>query len=476
MNQPWFPFISAVLAVSALTGCGGNASETADNRRQLAVAAVSAQPARQVAASTGREVGGYFTQWGVYGRNYEVADIDTSATADKLTFLNYAFGNVYAKNGGYECAMISKAEPAGADPTSPDAGTGGDAYADYGRSPARTVNGQPAPAWNAPLSGNFAQLKALKARHPDLKTFISLGGWTWSKNFSAAASTDALRKQLVSSCIDIYIRGNLPVQDYHGGPGAAAGVFDGIDIDWEFPGGGGMPYNGQQAADKENYTLLLAEMRRQLDAQGAIDHKHYRLTAAVGAGKDKIDFTEPAQYAQYLDWINVMSYDFHGAWTATGPTNFNGHLIADPMDPSTGPDREYVGDKAIRNLIAAGVPASTLLLGIPFYGRGWTGVAAGPDRDGLYQAATGAAPGRYEPGIDDFKILKNKSGMRYYHPVTRQLYLYTSQGGEWWSYDDATVIATKMQYVRDQGLGGAFSWSLDGDSNGELAAELWKVH
>ena len=157
------------------------------------------------------------------------------------------------------------------------------------------------------MSGNFAQLKALKAQHPDLKTFISLGGWTWSKNFSAAASTVALRKQLVSSCIDIYIRGNLPVQDYHGGAGAAAGVFDGIDIDWEFPGGGGMPYNGQQAADKENYTLLLAEMRRQLDAQGAIDNKHYGLTAAIGAGKDKIDFTEPAQYAQYLDWINVMS-------------------------------------------------------------------------------------------------------------------------------------------------------------------------
>lgn len=473
MNRPWLQFISALFAVSALTGCGGNANETSDNRRQLAASTVSAQPERQVTASTGREVGGYFAQWGVYGRDYEVADIETSGTASKLTFLNYAFGNVYAKNGGYECAMVSKAEPGGSDPSSPDAGTGGDAYADYGRNPKRTVNGQP--AWNAPLSGNFAQLKALKAQHSDLKTFISLGGWTWSKNFSAAASTDALRKQLVSSCIDIYIRGNLPVQDYHGGPGAAAGVFDGIDIDWEFPGGGGMPYNGHQAADKENYTLLLKEMRRQLDAQGAIDHKHYRLTAAIGAGKDKIDFTEPAQYAQYLDWINVMSYDFHGGWTAAGPTNFNGHLRADPLDPSTGPDREYVGDKAISNLIAAGVPANKLLLGIPFYGRGWTGVAAGPNGDGLYQAATSAAPGRYEAGINDFKVLKNKEGTRYYHPVTKQLYLFTGEGGEWWSYDDATVIATKMQYVRDLGLRGAFSWSLDGDSNGELAAELWKV-
>lgn len=464
------------MTVSALAGCGGNSTNSADENGSLAVVTAPTQLKSRSTMSTGREVGGYFTQWGVYGRNYEVADIETSGTAGKLTFLNYAFGNVYPKNGGYECDLVTKAEPAGFDPSSPEAGTGGDAYSDYGRTPTRTVNGQSAPAWNAPLSGNFAQLKSLKAQHPGLKVFISLGGWTWSKNFSAAASTDSLRKQLVSSCIDIYIKGNLPIQDYHGGPGAAAGVFDGIDIDWEFPGGGGMPYNGEQAADKENYTLLLAEMRRQLDILGAIDHKRYYLTAAVGAGKDKIESTEPAQYSQYLDWINVMSYDFHGGWVSTGPTNFNAHLLADPVDPSNGADREYVGDKAIRNLIAAGVPANKLLLGIPFYGRGWTGVSAGPNGDGLYQAATGAAAGSYEAGIDDFKVLKNKSGMRYYHPVTKQLYLYTRQGGEWWSYDDANVIATKMQYVKDQGLRGAFSWSLDGDSNGELAAELWKVH
>lgn len=464
------------MTASVLAGCGGNSTNSVDENGSLVVVTAPTQLKSRSTMSTGREVGGYFTQWGVYGRNYEVADIETSGTAGKLTFLNYAFGNVYPKNGGYECDMVNKAEPAGFDPSSPEAGTGGDAYSDYGRNPARTVNGQPTPAWNAPLSGNFAQLKSLKAQHPGLKTFISLGGWTWSKNFSAAASTDSLRKQLVSSCIDIYIRGNLPMRDYHGGPGAAAGVFDGIDIDWEFPGGGGMPYNGEQAADRENYTLLLAEMRRQLDIQGAIDHKRYYLTAAVGAGKDKIESTEPVQYAQHLDWINVMSYDFHGGWTATGPTNFNAHLLADPVDPSNGADREYVADKAIRNLIAAGVPADKLLLGIPFYGRGWTGVSAGPNGDGLYQAATGAATGSYEAGIDDFKVLKNKSGMRYYHPITKQLYLYTGYGGEWWSYDDANVVATKMQYVKDHGLRGAFSWSLDGDSNGELAAELWKVH
>lgn len=420
-----------------------------------------------------REVGAYFTQWGVYGRGYEVADIESSGTADKLTFLNYAFGNVYAANGGYECRMVTHPEVAYPDP---DVGNGGDSYADYQRAPTRTVGNLPAPAWNTPLSGNFAQLKELKARHPNLRSFISLGGWTWSKNFSAAAMTDALRKQLVRSCIEIYINGNLPVEGGHGGPRATAGVFDGIDIDWEFPGGGGMPYNGASASDKENFTLLLEEFRRQLDSQGASDGKHYYLTAAIGPGKDKIDFTEPAKYAHYLDWINVMSYDFHGAWNSTGPTNFQSHLFADASDPSVGVNREYAGDKAIQNLIAAGVPADKLLLGIPFYGRGWSGVSPGPRQDGLYQSATGSAPATYEAGIEDYKVLANKPGMRYYHPITKQLYLYTGLGGEWWSYDDATVIKTKMQYVRDKGLRGAFSWSLDGDANGMLAAEVWKVH
>jgi len=114
------------------------------------------------------------------------------------------------------------------------------------------------------------------------------------------------------------------------------------------------------------------------------------LTAAVGAGKDKIDNTEPALYAQYMDWINLMTYDFHGGWETS--TNFNAQLFADPADPSTGMAREYVGDKAVQYMIAAGVPRDKLLLGIPFYGRGWTGVAPGPNGDGLYQAATGTAP------------------------------------------------------------------------------------
>ena len=426
-------------------------------------------------------MGTYFAQWGVYsGHSYEVADIHTTTTmvngvatslADQMTFINYAFANTYAKNGGYECEMLIKEETGNNVPPPADAGTGGDAYADYQRAPTRTVDGKTIP-WSANLTGNFAQLKLLKAAHPKLRVFISLGGWTWSKNFSAAAQTDALRKQLAKSCVKMFIAGDLPMVDNRGGPGSAKGVFDGIDIDWEFPGGGGQSYNVVDAVnDKHNFTLLLAEFRAQLDAQGVLDGKRYALTAAVGSGIDKIARTEPSQYAPSVDWINLMSYDYHGAWDAT--TNFQAPLYANPKaDPSTGDFAKYSVNDSIRALLAAGLPANKIIMGIPFYGRGWQGVVPGPNGDGLYQTGKGAAPAKNEAGIEDYKVLAAKVGTRTLHPVTGQLMLYTSTG-EWWSYDDTAVIDLKMQYVNTNGLRGAFSWEIDGDASGLLTSRMW---
>ena len=270
----------------------------------------------------------------------------------------------------------------------------------------------------------------------------------------------------------LFIAGDLPVQDGRGGPGTGKGVFDGIDIDWEYPGGGGLAYNSVDTVnDKRNFTLLMAEFRAQLNAQGTTDGRRYLLTAAIGAGPDKIAQTEPAQYSQSMDWVNVMTYDFHGAWEPN--TNFHAALYRDPADPSTGNVAKYNSHDAITALVAAGMPKNKILLGVPFYGRGWKGVAAGPTGNGLYQAGSGGAPGAYEVGIEDYKLLKLKTGQRWYHPQTKQLFLLTG-AGEWWSYDDPTVIRTKMQYVRDQGLRGAFSWELDGDASGELASAVWQ--
>ncbi|WP_255992366.1 glycoside hydrolase family 18 protein, partial [Chitinolyticbacter albus] len=253
------------------------------------------------------------------------------------------------------------------------------------RTPSRRVDPADTIKWDDKMAGNFRELKALKAKYPKIKNMISLGGWTWSKWFSNAAATDALRKQLVKSCIDIYIKGNLPVVDGRGGPGAAADVFDGIDIDWEFPSVQGFGYNTVAANDGENYRLLLAEFRKQLDELGATTGKRYALTIALGMGKDKLDKINVGSYAPYLDWINMMTYDYNGGWDLT-QTNFQSHLYRDPAAPNdkcSGKagdtcygDRSLVSfyntDDALNQLLSQGAPANKLVLGLPFYGRGWT--------------------------------------------------------------------------------------------------------
>ncbi len=405
-----------------------------------------------------KQVGSYFTQWSIYQRNYHVKNIEQSGAAAKLTFINYAFGNVYDDG---RCGIVTRAESGNGD--------GGDGYADYQKSydAAGSVDGV-GDVWNQPLKGNFNQLKKLKARHPQIKLFISLGGWTWSKNFSRFSLTAAARQTLVASCIDLYLKGNLPVADGAGGPGAAAGVFDGIDIDWEYPGGGGQPYNTVSPSDKANFTLLLGEFRRQLNELTSQTGRQYYLTIAAGAGADKIDNTQPGQYSQHLDWINLMTYDYHGGFEPQGPTNFQSNLHMDPNNPGTGVAKTYATETAVNKLLAAGVPAQKLVIGIPLYGRGWTGVANG-GANGLYQPATGPARGTYEQGIEDYKVLAPRNAPKFYHPVTKQLWTYN--GTEFWSFDDPVVIATKAAYVNSLGLGGLFSWSLDGD---DAAATLVK--
>ena len=390
------------------------------------------------------QVVGYFAQWGIYARNYRVKDVDTSGAASRLTVINYAFGNVV--DG--KCHMETQLGI-------------GDAWADYqkGFTADESVSGV-ADAWDQPLKGNFNQLKALKAKYPALRVLISLGGWTWSQGFSDAALTEASRQMLVASCIDMYIHGNLPVigGEPAGGDGAAAGVFDGIDIDWEYPAAAGNDGTVFRPEDTTNFTALLAEFRRQLDA---IDPT-LLLTIAAPAGQDKIEKIEASKIHTSLDWLNLMTYDLHGAWDATGPTNFHAPLYASDQDPSTGIAKSYSTDAAVQAYLAAGVPASKLTVGIPFYGRGWTGV---PDvNDGLYQsnAQISPAPGTYEAGIEDYKVLSLLGYPGFRDSVTQAYWIYN--GSTFWSYDDPTSIAAKMAYAQTMGLRGAMVWELDGDT------------
>ncbi|MFG2167256.1 glycoside hydrolase family 18 protein [Micromonospora chersina] len=389
---------------------------------------------------------GYFTQWGIYGRAFPVKKLDTSGAASRLTHVNYAFGNV-SEDG--RCYV--------------DGGPGeGDAWADYQRPvPAEESVDGVADAWGEPLNGNFGQLAKLKERHPDLKVMISLGGWSWSTYFSNAARTDASRRAFVASCIDLYLKGNLPVLDGgSGGPGAAAGVFDGIDLDWEWPNWPGEPGNVVRAEDRENFTKLLAEFRRQLDAYGRQARKHYALTAFLPANPAAMDAGyEGRKIFRYLDFATVQGYDFHGSWDQV--TNQQSALRV----PAGAPDSpDFSAQVAIDGWLARGAPRGKLVLGIPYYGRGWTGVTGGGD--GLFQPAAGPAPATFEAGSEDYKQLKTLPGKGFtVHRDLRAGHAWLFDGTTFWTYDDPAVVFQKTLYIRRAGLAGAMVWSLDGDDD-----------
>ncbi|MFD4737550.1 glycosyl hydrolase family 18 protein [Streptomyces virginiae] len=357
---------------------------------------------------------GYFTNWGVYGRNYHVKNLVTSGTAGKITHINYAFGNV--QNG--QCTI-------------------GDAYADYDKAYTadQSVDGV-ADTWDQPLRGNFNQLRKLKKQYPNIKILWSFGGWTWSGGFPQAAANPTAFAQ---SCYNL-------VEDPRW-----ADVFDGIDLDWEYPNACGLSCDTSGAAAFKN---LMQAVKSRFGANNLV-------TAAITADASdggKIDKADYAGAAQYTDFYNVMTYDFFGAWAAQGPTAPHSPLTSYAGIPQAG----FNSADAIAKLKAKGVPGSKLNLGIGFYGRGWTGVTqAAPGG-----TATGPAPGTYEQGIEDYKVLKNSC------PATGTVAgtAYAKCGSNWWSYDTPATIAGKMTWAKQQGLRGAFYWEFSGDTTGgELA-------
>ena len=408
------------------------------NKHILGLAACALLAAGAVHAQDPKQVGSYYTAWSVE-KGFRLKQLHQSGVAARFTFLNYAFENVYKMaDGGYRC-------DSGHD--SDDVHDGMRATLDYAYhfTAAESVDGS-ADRSAQPLAGNFNQLKQLKARNPQLKVLVALGGGEWSRWFSDGAASPQRRRALVASCIALYLKGDLPMLAGHGGEGAAGGIFDGIDLDWEHP---------DQPRDKRNFTLLLEEFRTQLDALGKRTGKRYYLTAAVNSTAEKMKFTEPARYARSLDWINLMTYDFHGAWSKQGPSAFQSNLYPDPDSPER--DKQSV-DTNVKRFLQAGVPAHKIVVGVPFYARGWSGVAAA--NKGLYQAASGPAQG-FEEGAEQYSTISTRKAPKFYHPVSRQLWTY--EDGTFWSYDDPRVISEKAAYVRSRRLGGLMSWSLDQD-------------
>jgi chitinase len=361
-------------------------------------------PAPPPATTGGQRVVGYFTDWGVYGRNFQVRNVETSGAAAGLTHLNYAFGKVTDGRCTTSDAWSDHAKPIAAadsvDGVADVAGTG--------------------------LHGNFGQLRKLKARHPGLRVIWSFGGWTGSKGFATAARDP---RAFAASC-----RALLTDPRW-------ADVFDGIDIDWEYPNACGLECD---TSGPDALPGLLAALRAELGTR--------LITAAVPGDLGKLGATDYADAAASVDWLSAMTYDFFGTGAGAGPTAPHSPLTAYPGIPRD----TATTDATISKLIELGVPAAKVLLGVGFYGRGWAGVgSAAPG-----SAATGPAPGSYEQGMEDYAVLRTTC------PPTGTIggTAYALCRGQWWGYDTPETITAKMAYARSRGLGGAFAWELSGDT------------
>jgi chitinase len=289
---------------------------------------------------------------------------------------------------------------------------------------------------------NLEILEKLK-KGSDLKIIISVGGWTGSGPFSDMALTKESRRKFIKSA--------MVFMETYG--------LDGIDIDWEYPGLPG-DWNTHRPEDKQNFTSLLRELRRELDLQEEKDRKKYLLTIAGAASNDYLAHTEMSKVHPYLDFINLMTYDYAGSWTPL--TGHHCNLYAsekgsNPFGMST--------HKTVLAYLNEGVPGEKICIGVAFYGRAWKDVTA--KNNGLLQ------PGTALSGDFSFRVLMEKyigkSGYkRYWDKAAAVPYLWNAETRHFISYDDEESIAGKCEYVNEKRLGGIMFWEFFSDYQGKL--------
>ncbi|MCX7746669.1 MAG: glycosyl hydrolase family 18 protein [Clostridia bacterium] len=376
---------------------------------------------------TKRKVVGYYTEWSIYGahQGYYPKHIPW----DKITHINYAF----AKTSGGRIALFD---------------TEAAIQRDLGDGP----------------TGCLGQIKKMKAQYPGVKVLISVGGWTLSSEFHDIALTETSRNMFADSCVAFIKKYGL----------------DGVDIDWEYPNYNRDPdkVDNQNDTgciggpeDKHNYTLLCKTLRERLDEAGYYDKKRYELTIAAPAGYDKIIWTEPELLGNYLDFLNLMTYDYHGAWETT--TGHLAPLYASKSHPDQSElNNKYVTDWSVKEYLRLGVPAHKLTVGIPYYTRGWQGVKGGVEGlPGLFASATGGATGIWDGGrpagthpFYHVKNLENAGGYKKYtDPEAKTPYIFNELQGLMFTYEDEASLGVKLDYIIENNLGGAMFWEFSGD-------------
>lgn len=291
-------------------------------------------------------------------------------------------------------------------------------------------------------SSNIAALVALKSDNPELKILVSVGGWTWSGGFSDMALSTASRAKFIVSCVELAKKHNL----------------DGIDLDWEYPALKG--YNNiHRKEDTQNFTLLLRELRRALDAFNS----DLLLTIAAGAMPTYVASTELPEISKELDFINLMTYDFAGGWDkVTGHHSqlYTGHPTKQALSTSS----------AVESFLEAGVPKEKLVVGLAFYGRGWK--VKSLNNNGLFQEG--------EPtklSLSYYNIRKQilQSGFeRFWDEKAQAPYLVNRADSIFVSYEDTVSVAKTCDYILKKGLAGAMFWQYTEDYQGELLGTINK--
>ena len=410
--------LSLFLVVGSVGLTSGTVTTSAKENIDQAVVAST------TSAATNKRVITYFPSWGMYEAGQQNITVD-DIPWDKVSQVNHAF---------FEITNDFKIQTT-------------DSYADF-----ECADFKHSPEWGEGLAGHFGEYQYYKSKYPDVKIVIAVGGWTRSDKFHAAASTEQNRKTLAQSMVDT-------MKKYP--------FIDGIDIDWEYPTETRAPEDQYDRGsvggpeDKHNFTLLLKTIRETFDQNGMKDKL---LTVAVSAGESKIHNTEPDQYAQYVDAIGVMTYDFAGDWD-----DVTGHLAGLYHNPEDTTRPKFDTDDAMKIYSEEyNVPKSKLYAGSPLYSRGWGNVAPGPNGDGLFQPGNKNFTGNLGTGGQyswyDIKNIEKTAGwVKYRDPIAKVPYLYNSSTKQFLTYEDETSLQDRINYINDNGYGGLIVWDCSGD-------------
>ncbi|NTS78528.1 chitinase C-terminal domain-containing protein [Catenovulum sp. SM1970] len=402
---------------------------------------------------TGSVVGTYFVEWGVYGRKFPVDKIP----AMNLTHLLYGFAPLCGGDGLND--SLKEIEGSFAALQRSCAGREDFKISIHDPWAAVGINQQDQ-SFSSAYKGNFGQLMALKQAYPDLKILPSVGGWTLSDPFFFF-DDEVKRKRFVDSA-EQYLR--------------AWKFFDGLDIDWEFPGGkGANPNLGNQATDGATYVALMKELREMLDKLELETGREYELSSAINVGYDKLAVVDYGEAVKHMDYIFMMNYDFSGAWTNVDlghQTNLYTPSWELPRYADKPEATPYSMSAGTEILLQQGVPANKLVAGVAKYGRGWTGVSNLTDPNNPFTGtATGPVKGTWENGVVDYRQIANEMTTGAwevgYDEEAEAAYSWNPTTGDLVTYDNERSVKAKGAYAQAKGLAGLFSWEVDAD-NGDI--------